>query len=74
MAVTDDKPTFIVRRWWVNSAVTPADERVSRLSAAIELARGLAMKQDTRSVMVTDDQSMRWAEFNLLWSIPEEYR
>lgn len=70
------RPRFLVRLYWVNSAIDPEDVDCGPLlGAAIDYARKRATEdQSVRSATVTDDGSMIWAQFNLLWNIPEDAR
>jgi hypothetical protein len=64
---------FTVRAWPVNSAMDPVDMPFPRLGAAIDAARSMAGKPGYRSVQVLDVNSMCFAQFNLLWNVPDDY-
>lgn len=68
------KQPFIVRTWSVDSAEPPVDRPRDRLKLAIEEAALLAGRREIRSAMVTDLHSTVFAQFNMLWSVPEELR
>jgi hypothetical protein len=65
--------TFIVRTWSVNAATEPADRDAGDdVDAAITLAQSLSGDKQYRSVIVTDQRSMVWAQFNMLWAARED--
>lgn len=65
---------FIIRSWYVDSARGYDEIQVKGLDAAIEQARQIAHEKHVRSAAVLDESSTCWAQFNLLWMIPEEAR
>jgi hypothetical protein len=70
----DEKP-FIVRGWPIDVAKTElSPERFGSFSGASQRAWELAQMAHVRSAAVTDDHGMTWCQFNMVWSIPEEFR
>lgn len=66
---------FIVRVFPSDASQPPVDiTREAGIDTAIVGARNLAIDPvlHYRSVMVTDDRSMVWAQFNMLWTLAEE--
>ena len=65
---------FIVRTWYADEARGYDEKTVEGLNAAIDQAREIADEEHVRSAMVIDESSTLWAQFNLLWVIPESER
>lgn len=78
MTMADDlsgPAPFIVRAFPANVTMPSVDlSRVWSLDMAIAMARTACRDRSAhyRQVIVTDDQGMTWAVFNMLWSIYEE--
>jgi hypothetical protein len=68
-----EEPPFILRAWPVNAALLEQETPFSHLGDAINRARELASDERYRSAEVLDLNGMRFAQFNLLWTVPPHY-
>lgn len=64
---------FIVRAWPVDAAAQPVDSWYPKLAHAIDAARLMAGESSYRTVMVLDVDAMCWAQFNMLWAVPDGF-
>ena len=66
-----DGYSFTVRSWSVNAAFARRDEPYASFIPAVLRAWEIAKDRSWRTAMVIDDRAMVWAQFNMLWSLPD---
>jgi len=64
---------FIVRAWPVDAAAMPVETHHAKFGLAIDVARQTASLPAFRSVQVLDLDSMCYAQFSMLWVIPDDF-